>query len=375
MSNLITSLESIQILIAMEKYASNNEISKSAVTLGKVAVDSICTLNNIKDIPTLEDMAAVNMEPVINSLFEKISKDSTELLLDLLKRINNRKKTITDLEVDLVKLSDIVNYLSKESLPLIANIKPDNDFFYLFNQDGINIPQLIKDLKYFQTNFIEKTDVLLLNIIRYIYSELLYTSDKLTNNFTLLHSDIPEDYNGNIFGLSNLIYKDTFGDNLCLYNYDALDALKNIDISIVELTNNPLKIELSTQSKMNNEQWLEFNSQPRSNKDITVIPITTIEEANNYLIELAQQLSAVNEEVNKIILTAFASSEFTDVVNRMIHLSQDNFGSKEQFLYELFVSAINIYQKTDDVIMNMCINYFYALNSYLNKTFNLYNYK
>ena len=146
-NSLIQALESIQLVRALGNYSNKKQLSNESVNLANVALESICELNNIINNVSLESMAAVNMEPVVNTLFEKVNKESTELLLDLLKRINSRKKTLYAFTVDTTDLTDRLEHLDhNDTMPLLGNIQPYLNVVLLMKQDGLDVPGVLERL-------------------------------------------------------------------------------------------------------------------------------------------------------------------------------------------------------------------------------------
>lgn len=376
-NSLIQALESIQLVRALGNYSNKKQLSNESVNLANVALESICVLNNIINNVSLESMAAVNMEPVVNTLFEKVNKESTELLLDLLKRINSRKKTLYAFTVDATDLKDRLEHLDhNDTMPLLGNIQPYSNVVLLMNQDGLDVPGVLERLRSFSNDIIDKIDELVLNANTYIYQELNNPSETLSTSLGLEPKDMTVKINENIHGLTNLIvnYDWNISSDI-IKDDDALAVLRSYTVTQTELLNVPLKAELNTQEVMNLDEWLKFNSTPRLENDKSVIKTLTLNECDGLLsdvIEIKDRLIKIN---NDMLINAFASSEFTDTVNRLIHLSEEDFNDKKQFLYELFVSVMNIYQSFDDIIMQLCNDYILALNSYIFESIRMYECK
>lgn len=376
-NSLIQALESIQLVRALGNYSNKKQLSNESVNLANVALESICELNNIINNVSLESMAAVNMEPVVNTLFEKVNKESTELLLDLLKRINSRKKTLYAFTVDATDLTDRLEHLDhNDTMPLLGNIQPYSNVVLLMNQDGLDVPGVLERLRSFSNDIIDKIDELVLNTNTYIYQELNNPSETLSTSLGLEPKDMTVKINENIHGLTNLIvnYDWNISSDI-IKDDDALAVLRSYTVTQTELLNVPLRAELNTQEVMNLDEWLKFNSTPRLENDKSVIKTLTLNECDGLLadvIEIKDRLIKIN---NDMLINAFASSEFTDTVNRLIHLSEEDFNDKKQFLYELFVSVMNIYQSFDDIIMQLCNDYILALNSYIFESIRMYECK
>lgn len=377
MSKLITSIESLQLLLSLERHSSKLSLNKEAALYGNVAIETICSMNNIENNCSLESMVTVSMEPVINTLFDKISKESAELLLDTLKRINNKKLGMLHIENDIISLLDKITYLEKtDVMPLMNNLQPFDGCSYLYNSNGFDLDNVINTISILQNEYITKVDNITLNTIRYIYSELNNPSDRLIKNYNLNILDMPTEVNDNLSGFINFIFnKDSSSEIITVENDVALNTLRNTSVQLTYVNNDDLSIELNTQCNMSTSEWIDFNSKPRKEADKSIMPVMTVAQCEQIIESMKKINDVIHTRNDQMLMTAFASSEFTDVVNRLIHLAKEDFGAKESFLYELFVSVIDLYKETDDKIMKLIIRYEEILIKYLNKTLAFYSYK
>ena len=244
-NSLIQALESIQLVRALGNYSNKKQLSNESVNLANVALESICELNNIINNVSLESMAAVNMEPVVNTLFEKVNKESTELLLDLLKRINSRKKTLYAFTVDTTDLTDRLEHLDhNDTMPLLGNIQPYSNVVLLMNQDGLDVPGVLERLRSFSNDIIDKIDELVLNTNTYIYQELNNPSETLSTSLGLEPKDMTVKINENIHGLTNLIvnYDWNISSDI-IKDDDALAVLRSYTVTQTELYHIPQQAE------------------------------------------------------------------------------------------------------------------------------------
>ena len=376
------SLEALGNLLALNEYIKTNinNPTDQVVTLANIAIESICNQAKV-NTPNIsfEDLDQQNIQMTST---EDILKDSlinklSSLIPELYSDITNLSVMSNEFENKLTSIENMVKEIPLDKMPLIENLKPLQEYIYLYTADGLDLNATINTPTKLYNELISKIDTVTSDLLNWGFNEYSIRQTFVSADFDLTNI---------LSELNNINFPNLPG----LMDLKVTSDSNDLNIQLIKSSNGSnIELEINTQSSMSEEQWLEFNKNGRSENDNTVLKMPNINDMN-ILIDKLRSLNKyfIKNRVefnNKIFInkeeTIYSKdpiNKFNFIIDRIqqhfINYKDSNINDKSYVIADKLLTILILRNKIDQSITKYCFDLINSLYQLLNRSISFYNY-